>query len=76
MTHRRIAAAGPYAASVVGVVGFGTLYRGVAGHSLPAVLLGLALALFGLERAGRALAASILMAEARRATRDGSGGGG
>jgi hypothetical protein len=79
MTRRRISGAGPLAASLAGVLGFGTLYRGVAGHRLDLILPGLALALFGLDRAGRALAASVMLAESRRAacaSPPASGGGG
>ncbi|HVB10700.1 MAG TPA: hypothetical protein VNM16_10085 [Bacillota bacterium] len=66
----------PYAAAAAGVVGFGLLYRGVAAGSLPLALTGLALILLGLDRAGRALAASIMLhAEMGRRTGAGAGAG-
>ena len=52
---------GPYVAAAAGIVGFGLLYRGLAAGSVPAILTGLALILIGLDRAGRALAASMMM---------------
>ena len=62
----------PYAAAAAGVVGFGLLYRGVAAGSLPLALTGLALILLGLDRAGRALAASIML-HAEMGRRTGAG---
>ncbi len=53
--------------TVLGIFGFGTLWRGLAHGQVPAALAGLAMALAGTDRAARALAASI---RARRAAAD------
>ena len=59
--RRAVARLAPYAATAAGILGFGLLYRGLAAASVPAILTGLALILMGLDRAGRALAASMMM---------------
>jgi hypothetical protein len=69
MMRRAAARLGPFVAAAAGIAGFGLLYRGLAAGSVPVILTGLALILIGLDRAGRALAASMMM-------RTGTGGRG
>jgi hypothetical protein len=61
MMSRFAACLGPFLAAAAGVVGFGVLYRGLAAGKVTDILTGAALILVGLDRAGRALAASITM---------------
>ena len=63
--------------SLVGILGFGMLWRGFSSLKWPEALLGLALLVLGLDRAGTAFAMSMRSRRAVAAkTRERPGGGG
>jgi sulfite exporter TauE/SafE len=77
---RRAALAGGWLAfyaaggTLVGVLGFGLLWRGLAAWNWAAALLGAAMLLLGLDRASQALQASVLARHAAGSRRRDAGG--